>query len=86
MFSAHFQAVAVDRPSVFGYGENCEKNSKEGNFAPTSSTPTPSETFRTFLSDGDVSSRQLIPSLKVSATFAGASLQKRVKNTHLCPI
>ena len=31
--------------SVFSHRENC-KNSKQGNFAPTLSTPTPTETFR----------------------------------------
>ena len=42
MFSAHLQAVAVDGPSIFGHGETAKKE----NFAPTPSTPTPSETFR----------------------------------------
>ena len=44
VFSAHFQAIAVDCPSVFSYGETA-KTCKKGNFAPTPSTPTPSETF-----------------------------------------
>ena len=45
VFSAHFQAAAVDCPSVFGYGETA-KTRKNGYFAPTSSTPTLSETFK----------------------------------------
>ena len=48
VFSAHFQAVAVDCPSVFGYGETA-KTRREWNFAPTPSTPTPSETFQAML-------------------------------------
>ena len=48
VFSAHFQAAAVDCPSVFGYGETA-KNRKKGNFAPTPSTPTLSETFQAML-------------------------------------
>ena len=49
VFSAHFQAVAVDCPPVFGYGETAKTRKKKGNFAPTPSTPTPSETFRAML-------------------------------------
>ena len=48
VFSARFQAVAVDCPSVFGYGETA-KTRRKGHFAPTPSTPTPSETFRAML-------------------------------------
>ena len=48
VFSAHFQAVAVNCPSVFGYGETA-KTRRKVNFAPTPSTPTPSETFRAML-------------------------------------
>ena len=48
VFSAHFQAAAVNCPSVFGYGETA-KTRKKGNFAPTPSTPTLSETFQAML-------------------------------------
>ena len=53
VFSAHFQAVAVDCPSVFGYGETAKKTEKKREFAPTPSTPTPSETFRAMLLSQD---------------------------------
>ena len=48
VFSAHCQAVAVDCPAVFGYRETA-KTRRKGNFAPTPSAPTPSETFRAML-------------------------------------
>ena len=59
MFSAHLQAVAVDGPCSLRLQGKLQKNCRGGNFAPTPSTPTPSETFR-FMSEalGDLLTSQ----------------------------
>ena len=50
VFSAHFQAVAVNWVPQSSATGNCAKQpTKKGNFALTPSTPTPGETFRAML-------------------------------------
>ena len=51
VFSDYFQAVAVDCPSVFGYGGTAkpEKKKRGISLRPTPSTPTLSETFQAML-------------------------------------